>query len=341
MSSMVRSSSLALLAFVAATAACAGETPPPAPPPPPPSAPADTAAAADASAPSTTAASAAPAPAPEPPKPAAPTAVVKYTGLSTPESVLYDADNDRYLVSNINGKPTDKDNNGFISVLSPDGQVTTLKWIEGGKNKVKLDGPKGLALSKGVLYVSDITSVRMFDAKTGAPKGDVPIPGSTFLNDLASGPDGKIYVSDSGLKMGASGFEPTGTDAVYVIEKGKVKPIAKSPELGAPNGLLVTDKGVVVVTFNSGEVYRLDEKGKRQDISKPPAGGLDGVVALGDTLLVTSWQSSSIYRGKLGGAFEVALADQKSPADIGYDTKRGRVLVPHFLEDTVEAYELK
>jgi hypothetical protein len=35
------------------------------------------------------------------------------------------------------------------------------------------------------------------------------------------------------------------------------------------------------------------------------------------------------------------LPEQKSPADIGYDTKRGRVLVPHFLENTVEAYELK
>jgi hypothetical protein len=64
-------------------------------------------------------------------------------------------------------------------------------------------------------------------------------------------------------------------------------------------------------------------------------------VALGDSLLVSSWQGSAIYRGKLGGAFELVLADQKSPADIGYDTKRGRVLVPHFTEDTVEAYELK
>ena len=70
-------------------------------------------------------------------------AVAKWTGLSTPESVLYDADADRYLVSNINGKPDGKDNNGFISVLSPDGTTTTPKWIEGGKDKVKLDAPEG------------------------------------------------------------------------------------------------------------------------------------------------------------------------------------------------------
>jgi hypothetical protein len=284
--------------------------------------------------------SAAPSPA-EAPAPSAPAPVAKYTGLSTPESVLYDADADRYLVSNINGKPADKDNNGFISVLSPDGQVTTLKWIEGGKNKVKLDAPKGSGIVKGVLYVADITVVRMFDAKSGAPKGDIAIPGATFLNDIATGADGKVYVSDTGVKVGANGLEPDGTDAVYVIEKGHAKALAKSPDLGGPNGLLSTDKGVVVVTFGSGEVYRLDDKGKKVDVSKPPTGALDGIVSLGDSILVTSWQGSAIYKWTLGGSFEVALSDQKSPADIGYDTKRGRVLVPHFTEDTVEAYDLK
>lgn len=330
-------SPVALLAI----AACGGESPPPAQSPPPVTSAAPSPAGSAAAAAPPASASAAPATPAEPPKPAAPTPVAKYTGLATPESVLYDADNDRYIVSNINGKPTEKDNNGFISVLSPDGQVTTLKWIEGGKNKVKLDAPKGLALVKGVLYAADITVVRAFDAKTGAQKADIPVPGSTFLNDLTSSPDGKIYVSDSGLKAGANGFDPTGTDAVYVIDKGKVKPIAKSTELGAPNGLLWTDKGIVVVTFGSGEVYRLDDKGKKQDVSKPPAGALDGVVGLGDSLLVSSWQASAVYRGKLGGTFDVVLSDQKSPADIGYDTKRGRVLIPHFLEDTVEAYDLK
>ena len=328
----------ALLAITSLSVACGGESPPPAQSAPPPTSAAPPPAASAEPIPD---AAASATPAVEPPKPTPPSPVAKYTGLSTPESVLYDAENDRYLVSNINGRTTDKDNNGFISVLSPDGQVTTLKWIEGGKNKVKLDAPKGLAIAKGVLYVADITTVRAFDAKTGAPKTDVPIPGSTFLNDLAVGDDGKVYVSDSGLKVGAGGFEPTGTDAVYVLDKGKAKAIATGKDLGAPNGLLVTNKGVVVVTFGSGEVYRLDEKGEKHDVAKPPGGALDGVLPLGDDLLVSSWQASSVYRGRLGGPFKEVLTDQKSPADIGYDTKRGRLLIPHFTEDTVEAYELK
>src|SRR5262249_7581594 len=38
---------------------------------------------------------------------------LKVDGFSTPESVLYDADGDVYLVSNINGKPAEADDNGF------------------------------------------------------------------------------------------------------------------------------------------------------------------------------------------------------------------------------------
>src|SRR5580698_5063909 len=173
---MLRSASALSLALAFLLPACGGETPPPAAPPP-----VTSAAPAASGAPSAVpAASAAPA---EPAKPAGPQSVAKYTGLAEPESVLYDADNDRYLVSNINGKPGDKDNNGFISALSPDGTVTTLKWIEGGK-KLKLNAPKGLAIVGEVLYVADIDVVRKFDLKTGASKGSIAFPGATFLNDL-------------------------------------------------------------------------------------------------------------------------------------------------------------
>jgi hypothetical protein len=263
----------------------------------------------------------------------------RYKGLSAPESVLYDARGDRYLVSNVNGNPLARDNNGFISVLSPDGKVTALKWIEGGKNKVKLDAPKGLAISGGLLYVADISVVRSFDLETGAPKGEIALRGSTFLNDLAAGSDGKLYVSDSGPPTG--NIDGSGTETVYVIKGGRAKVLAKGSALGRPNGVAWTEQGLVVCPFGADEIYRLDNRGAKRDVTKVPAGGLAGIVTLGDSLLVTSWQASAIFRGKLGGKFEVALADQKSPADIGYDTKRSRLLVPHFTEDTVEAVEFR
>lgn len=318
---------------------CAATTPPPEPVPSP---------AASALPPAPIEVSKSPEPEkPAPPpveatKPVAATPLFRITeGISTPESVLYDELNDRYLVSNINGKPDGVDNNGYISELSPDGKVTKEKFIAGGVGKVKLDAPKGSGISGGVLYVADISIVRLFDLKTGLPKGEIAVPGATFLNDLAVAKDGRVFVSDSGVKTGASGFEPTGTDAVYVIEKGKPKTIAKGKELGGPNGLVALANGVLVNTFNSDEVYRLDEKGVRQDVVKVPAGGLDGMALVADVLLVSSWKLPGIYRGSLAGKFEVAFAGLAGAADFGFDSKRRRILVPRFLDNAVEVYELK
>ena len=137
-------------------------------------------------------------------------------------------------------------------------------------------------------------------------------------------------------------FEGTGTDAVYAIDKGKLKPIAKSKELGWPNGLLAVDKSVLAVSLSTNELYRLDEKGARQDVTKLPEGGLDGIVAVGDKLLISSWKGSAVYRGKLGSdKFEVVVPNVKGPADIGYDSKRNRLLVPRFVDNAVEVYEIK
>jgi sugar lactone lactonase YvrE len=131
-----------------------------------------------------------------------------------------------------------------------------------------------------------------------------------------------------------------GTEAVYVLEHGQARVVARG-SLGRPNGVLWSDQGLVISPFGASELYRLDKNGKKADVTKLPAGGLTGITQLGDTLYVTSWQSSSVYRGTLGGAFEVALADQSSPGDPALDTKRGRLLVPHFEENTVDAFDLR
>ncbi len=105
--------------------------------------------------------------------------------------------------------------------------------------------------------------------------------------------------------------------------------------------MLALDKGVLVVTFNGAELYRLDETGAKQDVTLLPEGVLDGIIQVGDSLLISSWKGSAIYRGSLGGKFELTLGELKSPADIGFDSKRKRVLVPRFLENAVEVYDLK
>jgi hypothetical protein len=265
-------------------------------------------------------------------------------GLQTPESVLYDAKNDVYLVSNINGNPLAADNNGFISRISADGTLLNLKWIEGGANGVSLNAPKGSTIVGNTLYVTDIDNVRKFDLKSGKSKGDILISGATFLNDLTSDKKGTVYVSDIGFKAGANGFEPSGTDAIYKISRSnKVSVLAKGPQLTNPNGLEVLANGKIeVVTFGSKEIYTLDAKGERGDVITMPAGSLDGVVALSDgRLLISSWESSSVYAVATDGTVSVLVDKLDSPADIGFDTKRQRLLTPLFNENRVVVQPLQ
>lgn len=259
--------------------------------------------------------------------------VVEGVGFATPESVLYDSRADVYLVSNINGKPLDKDDNGFISRVSPDGKVLDLKWIDGAKADVTLHAPKGMALSGTELFVADLTTVRVFDRRTGKPLDEVfEIPGASFLNDVAPGPNGSVYVTDTG--MGAS-FEPTGRDAIHYGHEA-IAPLIEGKELGGPNGVVHHGNGAICVTQRSGELFVVDGEGKKSGVVKLPKGQLDGLVRLEDgTLLISSWEAGAIYRGPITGPFEVLFDGLEAPADIGYDHERRRVLIPLFNGDKV------
>src|SRR5512146_3108429 len=150
--------------------------------------------------------SATPAP---PPAPTA-TRVSAVPGFSSPESVLHDSAQDVYFVSNINGSATAKDGNGFISRVTPEGAVVNLRFIEGGKNGVVLNAPKGMALAGDTLWVADIDAVRAFDARTGAPLDSVSLStlAAVFLNDITATRSGGGSSSSSSVANRCSPGSP-------------------------------------------------------------------------------------------------------------------------------------
>jgi sugar lactone lactonase YvrE len=270
---------------------------------------------------------------------AQPTAITE--GLQTPESVYYDADQDVYFISNINGAPLDADDNGYISRVNAETMKAEAKWIDGTKPEITLNAPKGMAVVGDDLYVADINTVRKFDRKTGAPKGEIPLKGSTFLNDVVA--DGTtVYVSDSGLKADPKGFAPTGTDAIWKITGDKASKLVAGASLKAPNGLAISGGKLWVVTFGGNELYQIESGKKAKVVTTLPKGSLDGLVAMSDgSFLVSSWDGKAVYRGRPGETFTAVIENVDSPADIGYDTKRHRLLVPHFMESRVTIHPLQ
>ncbi|MEC7582998.1 MAG: SMP-30/gluconolactonase/LRE family protein [Planctomycetota bacterium] len=254
--------------------------------------------------------------------------------FDTPESVLYDEAQDLYLVSNISGSPTGKDNNGYIAKMRPDGTVDSA-WIRGGSNGVTLHAPKGMAVDDRWLYVADIDVVRKFDRVSGAPAGAVAIEGASFLNDLSVAPDGELWITDTGLNPD---FTPSGTAAVYVLGvDGEVRKVASGPELGLPNGIVARDKGAYVVTWDPGSWLQVDKKGRITELLRTEHGKLDGLVRLpSGKWLCSSWDGRCLYEFNVqGGVSVVPSLEVDQPADIGFDHRRGRVLIPLFGGDRV------
>ncbi len=294
-----------------------------------------------------TTAAAAPAPvaAPTPPPPPAATKLAVVEGFLTPESVLHDPAQDIYFVSNINGSPTAKDNNGFISRVRPDGAIENLKFIEGGHGGVTLNAPKGLAIRGDTLWVADIDVVRAFDAKTGAPRDSVSLAslGAVFLNDIAIAQTGALYITDTGIRFDDVGnaLHP-GPDRIFRVGSDRQVTVAvRGDTLGRPNGITLDSVGkrFIVVQFGGRAVLAWKPGDKAPAVIAKGPGGFDGVEIAGSRMLVSSWSDSTVSSYETGQEVKL-ITGVPSPADIGYDGKRRRVLIPVFSGNRVEIWQL-
>ena len=244
---------------------------------------------------------------------------ITVTGFSSSEAVRHDPQADVYWVANINGDPAEKDDNGFISRVSPDGEILELKWIDGETGDFTLNAPKGMGIHGPHLVVADIDVVRLFDRNTGEHVADWPVEGAQFLNDVAVGEDMTIYVTDT---MGMTLYLFDGTTPVAM---------ASGADFGSPNGLDVADGSVTVVMWDGG-TKRVDaQMGEVTELPAPEGERLDGVVLLDDgSYVVSSWDAEAVLRVAPDGTITEVLAPVSQAADIGYDATRNRILVPTF-----------
>ena len=264
--------------------------------------------------------------------------------FKTPESVLFDAIDDVFFVSNINGSPGAKDNNGFISrVRGEGGEVDSLMFIAGGRGGVTLNAPKGLALTGDTLWVTDIDAVRAFDKRTGRAFASHTVQGAVFLNDIAVGSDGALYITDTGIRISESGMTHPGPDRIFKLTRdGQVSTALQFDSLIGPNGIEWDDAGqrFIVVSFAGSDIYSWKPGDSAATRVASGKGQFDGVERLPDgRILISSWADSSLYVLD-GSALTRAVTGVESPADIGVDSKRNRVAIPLFQANRIELWAI-
>jgi len=267
------------------------------------------------------------------------------TGFASPESAFYDPASNAVFVSSINGQILEKDGNGYISRLSPDGKVVAEKWATG------VDAPKGLRSVRGVLYAADIDTVVGFDIKSGKEVSRLKIDGAVFLNDLATAPDGTIYVSDStALKI----FEVRNGTASVFVEGGN--------QVEQPNGLLVDGGRLILGSVGpapvpgaargagagrgrgavAGHLFAFDRKSKQRTLlTTEPVGGIDGIELDGrGGLIVTDVIGRRLLHVNKTGTVTALVEFPAGGADFGYIAKQKHAIVPFLASNSVAAYDL-
>ncbi|WP_437193211.1 SMP-30/gluconolactonase/LRE family protein [Planctomicrobium sp. SH527] len=244
-----------------------------------------------------------------------------YGSFRFAESCVYDSDRDLIVVMNAGVAQNLEPNDGYVSLLNPDGSVHTTKWIGATRNGLTLNHPLGSAIQNGILYAADIDVVRTFDLKTGQPGKEYPVEGATFLNGIAVAKDGTIFVSNTRPESRVYKITPEGKSSVFVDGQPLVN----------PNGVAIDQNGnVVVVNVGDKAVMTFDSKtGKLLQTEHAVEGGNDGLVILQDgTKYVSSVRFGSVSEIRPGQPAKVIASGIPSAASMAYDPKQKQLIIP-------------
>jgi len=230
------------------------------------------------------------------------------------------------FVSNINGNPTSKDKNGYISLLDLKTNFKYLKFLN------SLDAPKGIVTWGDYLFVTDIDVVKVFSISKKKLINIIKLPKAKFLNDITLDPTLKtLYVSD------------TQGDTIYTIsiKDFKVNNIFYIPNL-SPNGLFLKWPYLFIASWEGGTIYIFDLKKNtvRPLFKRHTFSNLDGIVIQNNIIYFSDWNlkegqnKGKLYAFDLKNNKLILIFDNlKGPADI--DVSENMLVIPEFLGNDV------
>jgi len=254
--------------------------------------------------------------------------------LNAPECMLPDPERGVVYISNIETSTEgywEADGEGFISRLAPDGAMKELRWLDSSPAG-RLNGPKGLCLLDGWLYINDLDQLKRARIETAGPVEVVPLAGAKRLNDAAS--DGRlVYVSD--MEAGV----------VFAVDpKNPARETRTIPAPAAINGVTCHQGRLFAVSRDLHEVYELDPAGKQPP---QPFGlaeqfqRLDGIEVLDDgTFVVSDFLGGRVVTIAPDRKTVRTLATMETPADVGIDRARLLMYVPQLKKNQGLVYKL-
>jgi len=263
------------------------------------------------------------------------------TGPAHPESLISDGN---FLYATNIGKafaPAEKDGDGFISKLSLDGKMVTPSITT-----EKLNGPKGTALIKSVLYVADIDRIVGIDLASGKKVAEVSLTstGTSFANDLTVKDDHTLFVSTTDV---GKVFEVN-------LKTSQVQPVA---DVRGANGIYY-DKATnhlyacsfIFENMQGGEIGVISWQQQKPVYEKigDIHGAFDGLALLDNhTLIVSDWGAMDHAAGfvekiDLGTktATKLNWPVMNGPADFYYDAKWKRLFIPELVAGNIVIKQL-
>ncbi|MEM9209588.1 MAG: SMP-30/gluconolactonase/LRE family protein [Pseudomonadota bacterium] len=236
------------------------------------------------------------------------------------ESCTFDPARNLILSMNAGDRSEGAEEDGYVSLINPDGSVHTSKWIGVTRDGLSLNNPIGSAIRNGVLYTVDSGFVRSFDLETGRPLQSIQVPDAGFLNGIAVDDDGTAYVSETRPKEVVYKVTPDGESTVF----------AQGEPLALPNGVAMDNDGnIVVVNIGSNAVITYNPAGDVVQTEYAAESGGDGVVVLpDDTKYVSSVRYGSVSKLVPGQEAEVIATGIPSAASMCYDSVQNQLVIP-------------
>ena len=243
--------------------------------------------------------------------------------LRFPESVVWDAERELFYASNLF-----PEGDGFLSKISPDGELLARRWVNG------LNRPTGLALHAGMLYAVDRTGVAEIDPATGVITRRIEAQQPQFLNDITFDDAGVAYVSDSRA------------DCIFRMADGTLSCWRSDDGIADPNGLFFRDGELFF--GNSGDAtvraILIDDGSMRTVAQLDPGSIIDGLTGMSGGRLLASAHEGRVFEISPEGDVHPLLdrrTTQRFCADFAWVPELRLLVIPSLRENSITAFSIE